>query len=386
MSFYDIIEKISHENTRCFMRLIPIDAVKDGAFLAQPLYNDKGQILLAKGTKISSKFREKIKEAGFYTVYILDEYSNEEIEDIIKPEIRRKTITSVTTVLNHISDSNNPEKNFSHKKKLETNINGGLEQIEELVKNIVDDVFSQKNVMINLVDIKNNDSYTYYHSVNVGILALVLGIGMNMNKMDLYDLVMGSLLHDVGKMFIPKEILNKKGKLTPEEFSIMQEHSSRGFNYLKDHTDLSGKVRIIALQHQEKVDGTGYPYNLKNDQIFPLSRITSIADVYDALTSARPYRNGLHPNEAVEYIMGSGGRYFDMDMVKVFVKKVVPYSVGTIVKLSNQSIGIVESINQEFILRPVIKILKQNNVMVAPFLCDLKREYNIVIEGIVHNL
>ena len=386
MSFYDIIEKISHENTRCFMRLIPIDAVKDGAFLAQPLYNDKGQILLAKGTKISSKFREKIKEAGFYTVYILDEYSNEEIEDIIKPEIRRKTITSVTTVLNHISDSNNPEKNFSHKKKLETNINGGLEQIEELVKNIVDDVFSQKNVMINLVDIKNNDSYTYYHSVNVGILALVLGIGMNMNKMDLYDLVMGSLLHDVGKMFIPKEILNKKGKLTPEEFSIMQEHSSRGFNYLKDHTDLSGKVRIIALQHQEKVDGTGYPYNLKNDQIFPLSRITSIADVYDALTSDRPYRNGLHPNEAVEYIMGSGGRYFDMDMVKVFVKKVVPYSVGTIVKLSNQSIGIVESINQEFILRPVIKILKQNNVMVAPFLCDLKREYNIVIEGIVHNL
>jgi HD-GYP domain-containing protein (c-di-GMP phosphodiesterase class II) len=368
------------------MRLIPIDAVKDGAFLAQPLYNDKGQILLTKGTKLSSKFREKIKEAGFYTVYILDEYSNEEIEDIIKPEIRRKTITSITTVLNHISDFNSPEKSSSHKKKLETNINGGLENIEELVKSIVDDVFSQKNVMINLVDIKNNDSYTYYHSVNVGILALVLGIGMNMNKMDLYDLVMGSLLHDVGKMFIPKEILNKQGKLTPEEFNIMQQHSARGFNYLKDHTDLSGKVRIIALQHQERVDGTGYPYNLKNEQIYPLSRIASIADVYDALTSDRPYRNGLHPNEAVEYIMGSGGRYFDMEMVKAFVKKVVPYSVGTIVKLSNHSIGIVESINQEFILRPVIKIVKQNNIMVAPFLCDLKREYNVVIEGIVHNL
>ncbi|MBB6216690.1 HD-GYP domain-containing protein (c-di-GMP phosphodiesterase class II) [Anaerosolibacter carboniphilus] len=368
------------------MRLIPIDAVKDGAFLAQPLYNDKGQILLAKGTKISNKFRDKIKEAGFYTVYILDEYSTEEIEDIIKPEIRRKTIHSVTTVLNNISDFNNNEKSSPSKKKLETNINSGLDQIEELVKSIVDDVFTQKNVMINLVDIKNNDSYTYYHSVNVGILALVLGIGMNMNKMDLYDLVMGSLLHDVGKMFIPKEILNKKGKLSPEEFNIMKEHTVRGFNYLKDHTDLNGKVRLIALQHQEKVDGTGYPYNLKGEQIFPLSRIASIADVYDALTSDRPYRNGLHPNEAVEYIMGSGGRYFDIEMVKTFVRKVVPYPIGTIVKLSNHSVGIVEDINQEYILRPVIKIMKQNDMMVSPFLCDLKREHNIVIEGVVYNL
>ncbi|MDF2547909.1 MAG: hypothetical protein K0R93_2807 [Anaerosolibacter sp.] len=368
------------------MRLIPIDAVREGAFLAQPLYNAQGQILLAKGTRLNSKFCEKIKESGFYTVYILDEYSNEEIEDILKPEIRRKTISSITSVLNNISDAQSTEKSLSQKKKMETNINDGLSQIEGLAKSIVDDVFTQKNVMINLVDIKNNDNYTYHHSVNVGILALVLGIGMNINKIDLYDLVMGALLHDVGKMFVPKEILNKQGKLSAEEFNIMKEHTTRGFNFLKDYTDLNGKVRLIALQHQERIDGTGYPYNLKNEQIFPLSKITSIADVYDALTSDRPYRSALHPNEAVEYIMGSGGRYFDMDMVKSFVKKVIPYPIGTIVRLSNGAVGIVEEINQEYILRPILKIMKENDKMILPFLCDLKKEHNLVIEGVVHNL
>ncbi|MFZ5966610.1 MAG: HD-GYP domain-containing protein [Bacillota bacterium] len=368
------------------MRLIPINAVKEGAFLAQTLYNDNGQVLLSKGVKINERLKAKIKEQGFYSIYIFDDYSQDELEDIIKPEIRRKAIQSVRTVLNALPRLENDDVNTFQKKKIENEVNRHLEDIQDLAKLIVNDVFSQRDVMISLVDIKNTDNYTYMHSVNTSILALVLGIGYGLNKNELYELTLGAMLHDIGKMYIPGEILNKDGPLTDEEFKIIQQHPLRGFNYLKDRTELSGKVRIIALQHHEKMDGTGYPYGLKDDQIYILSKMTSIADIYDAITSDRPYRKSMPPNEAVEFIMGSAGRYFTIDLVKAFIKKIVPYPVGTIVRLSNNCIGVIENINQEFILRPVIKIIKEQEKEVSPYLCNLMRESNVIIQGIVYNV
>ena len=364
------------------MRLIPVNAVKNDAYLAQPLYNSKGQILLSKGVKMNGRYKEKIKEHGFNLIYIIDEYSDNELEDVIKPEIRRKTIEMVTSTLNTFSELNNDHISSFDRQKLDKYAAKGIEGIQQLTKHIVDDIFTQKDIMVNLVDIKNTDDYTYYHSVNVSILGLVLGTGYGLNKIDLYDLAMGCILHDIGKMFIPKSILNKKEKLTPEEYAIMQEHTSKGFNYLRDHTDLNGKIRLISLQHQEKVDGSGYPFQLKDNEIYTLSKIAAIVDVYDALTSTRPYREALPPNEAIEYIMGSGGTHFNMDMVRSFMRKVIPYPVGTVVRLSNGDLGTIEKIDPEFILRPVIKIIKQKNQKVSQFLCDLKKEHNVTIAGI----
>ena len=172
--------------------------------------------------------------------------------------------------------------------------------------------------MISLVDIKNSDSYTYRHSVNVGILALVLGISYDLNKNDLYDLVMGSILHDIGKMFIPSEILMKKGKLTPEEFRIIQEHPTRGFHYLKDYSNLSAKARIVVLQHQERIDGSGYPYGLKGDQIYIFSKIAAVADIYDALISDRIYRAGIKKELVSNYLLENAGKTLSIPVVQIF--------------------------------------------------------------------
>ncbi len=368
------------------MRLVPIHAIKEESYLAKNLYNDQGQILLSKGVKINARYKEKIKQYGFSMVYIIDEYSENEIEDVIKPEIRKRMVKTISTTFNTLREINNKDFNKYRIKKHIYDLGKKVKQIQEITKNIMEEILSQQNVMISLVDIKNSDSYTYRHSVNVGILSLILGISYGLNKNDLYNLTVGSMLHDIGKMFIPGEILRKKGDLTLEEFKIIQEHPVRGFNYLKNYSYLNAKTRIIALQHQERLDGSGYPYGLKGEQIYILSKITAVADVYDALTSDRPYRNAISPNESVEFIMGGAGTYFDIDVVKAFKKKVIPYPVGTIVRLSNQSIGVIEKINDDYILRPVIKIIKENGRKVEPFFCNLKNENNIIIEDVVYEL
>lgn len=367
------------------MRLIPLSVAREGVFLAQTLYNTGGKVLLVKGTKLTYSYIQKIKEHGFYSIYIFDQYSEQELDDVIKPQVRRKAINTIQNIYNNfttVEDTTNPFKKDKVSKQNQLNIN----EIQKMAKLIVDDIFSQPQLLISLVDIKSLDTYTFNHSVNVGILALTLGIAYGLNRNDLYDLTLGCMLHDVGKIFVPGEILNKNGKLNDDEFKIIQDHCEKGFAYLRENTDLGPRVRIVALQHQERYDGSGYPQALKGDQINTLAQIASIADVYDALTSDRPYRKALSPNEAIEYLMAAGGTHFNMKMIRSFLQKIIPFPVGTIVRLSNGFVGSVEKINQEMLLRPTIKVFKYNNNDINPFSCDLSREKNIVVLNVVYDV
>lgn len=368
------------------MRIVPLSVVKEGVFLGKTLFNDQGKILLAKGTKLTRRYINKIREHGFFNIYIIDNYSQQELEDVIKPEIRRKAIDTVRNIYNGFEQMESPNINRFKKNKLEQENTVNIEQMQEIAKSIVDDIFTQPELLISLVDIKSLDNYTYNHCVNVGVLALTLGIGYGLNRNDLYDLTLGCMVHDIGKIFITSDILNKKNKLTTEEYEIIKTHCKKGFVYLRDHTDLNARVRMIALQHQERYDGSGYPEGLKGDGINKLAQIASIADVYDALTSDRPYRNALSPSEAIEYLMGSGGRLFNIDMVKTFLQKIIPFPVGTVVQLSNGFIGTVEKINSKMILRPVIKVFKYNDRDLEPFICDLSRETNVVIKKVIYDV
>lgn len=360
------------------MRLVPIEYVREGNFLAQSLFNDNGQILLSKGVILNNRLILKIKEAGFLYLYINDNKNEEVINDVIKPEIRQKAIASIKKIYTAID-----QENGIHSQK---RFNYTVTDLKNVIEGIVDDMFAEKNIMIQLVDIRNLDNYTYSHSVNVAILSLVIGISYGLNKNDLYDLTLGALLHDIGKMFIPEDLLKKPGALTMDEFNIVQQHSLRGFNYMKDELNINAKSRIISLQHHEKIDGTGYPYKLKDKEINLFSKIVSIADVYDGLTSDRIYRKAIPVHEALEYIMGGCGTLFDFNLVQAFVKKVVPYPIGTIIKLSNNTIGIVENVNLDFPLRPTVKIIKEKEKICSEYIIDLTKENTIVVEDIVYNI
>jgi len=341
------------------MRLVPIEFAKPGDCLAKTIFDDDGRILLREGVVLTDIFLIRIKRLQIYSIYISDEYSEVIIEDVIKPELRQNAIKAIKETFYsfekyslYSNNSNFNENKFAKEKQ------SYFESIGNIAKDIIDEIISKKNVMINLVDIKSMDNYTYQHSVNVAVISLVLGVQLQLNQKDLYTLCMGALIHDIGKVLVPKDIILKPGPLTDEEFMTIKQHTTKGYDYLRGCLDISASARVVALQHHEKIDGRGYPDNIKSKSINKFARIVAIADVYDALTSDRPYRKAMSPNDAVEYILAHAGIQFDYEMVLAFSKAVVPYPPGTLVKLSTGDIGVVTEVFPNFALRPQIKILK----------------------------
>jgi HD-GYP domain-containing protein (c-di-GMP phosphodiesterase class II) len=366
------------------MRLVPINSVKEGSFLAKTIFDNDGRILLRDGVKLTEGLIRRIKSIGIFTLYINDEYSYNVIEDVIEPHIRQKAIKSVKDTFSHFERFNSAagaKGNLSGVTPPRGNKQDYVKALMDLSKEIMDEMISKKNVLINLVDIKSLDNYTYQHSVNVALLSLVLGIKLKLSKYELYNLCVGAILHDIGKVFIPTEILLKKDKLTDSEFELIKEHTFRGYEYLKTSPDIPATARIVVLQHHEKVNGKGYPEMRKKDEINKLSKIVAITDVYDALTSDRAYRRAMSPNEAIEYIMASGESHFDFEMVKVFAKTIIPYPEGSLVKLSDGRLAVVEKLNSEFPLRPIIRLINNNNKLV-----DLEKELHIVITGLQYEV
>lgn len=361
------------------MRMVPINCIKPGSYLSKSIYDAEGRILLAKGVELTSLILNKIKHHGIMSLYIQDEYSDNEIEDIIQPELRQKAIQTVKNYFDY--------SNFKQVKNVSDNERNNMQyeyikSLNEVAKNIVEEILAQKEILINLVDIKIMDNYTYAHCVNVAVLSLVLGIEMGFNKKQLYDIAVGAMLHDIGKVFVPNDILNKKGGLTKNEFDIIKKHPQLGYDYLKDIYDINAFARGIVLQHHERLDGSGYPKGLEEEQIHTFAKIVAIADNYDALTSDRPYRKPISPNDALEYIMGSAGRYFDYEMVKAFIDKIIPYPIGTLIRLSNGCIGVIEAITPSSPLRPKVKVVMGNESFFKGEIIDLYENYSIVIEGV----
>lgn len=362
------------------MRLVPLQCVKENSKLARDIYDGLGRTLLREGTVLTESILKRIKALKIFTICITDEYSDEIIDEVIKPEVRQKAINIVKEKFYSLEKSvsgYNISYNESEKE---------YESIAYMAKQLIEEILQNRDVVIDLVDIKSFDNYVFQHCINVAVISLVIGIKLNLHKFDLIDLCIGAMLHDIGKIFIPAEILNKKGKLTKEEFEIVKEHTTKGYSYLRESNSISITSMLVALQHHEKVCGQGYPYGKSGEGISKFAKIVAIADVYDALTSDRPYRQALSPNEALEYIMANGEIQFEFKFVQVFSKIVVPYYIGTLVRLSSGDIAVVRKINFDVPLRPQVEVVRSSNKKNIGNLIDLVREIGIVIEGVQYQL
>lgn len=229
---------------------------------------------------------------------------------------------------------------------------------KEVANELVNEIIQAPDAIINLVDIKSFDDYTFTHNINVATLSILIGQVMQIPKADLQELGTGALLHDVGKLKVSLAILNKDGKLTDAEFAEMKRHPTYGYEILCRSAEISERSRMVALQHHEKFKGGGYPKSLKGNDISMFARIAAIADVYDALTTDRPYRVAMTPYDAIKIIMSGVDTQFDPDILKHFIKRFSLYPNGSLVKLNDGSIGMVLKINQSAVLRPTIKILR----------------------------
>jgi HD-GYP domain-containing protein (c-di-GMP phosphodiesterase class II) len=203
------------------------------------------------------------------------------------------------------------------------------------------------------------------------------------NKDQLCDLGFAAILHDIGKVFVKKEILSKESALDDAEFEEMKHHPSLGYDYIKKVSKVSNASKIGILHHHEKFGGGGYPDNLMEEAISLYGRIIAIADVYDAMTSDRPYRKGIIPSEVIEYIMGCSNTLFDPDLVNLFIRKIAPYPIGTTVNLSNGLTGIVVENYESFSMRPKLRIFRNHGIEIPPYEISLSDRafLNITITG-----
>lgn len=362
------------------MRLVPVESIRENEKLAKDIYDHNGKLLLKTELEITEPVKQKIKSLNIFSVYIVDEYSENLIKEVIEPELRQRVIKTVKDQFikfNSIDEYNNDGKLKDNKEKFQS--------VLYVANQLVDEILSKHDVMLNLVDIKNMSDYIFQHSVNVAVISLIMGLKLNLHKFDLLDLCVGALLHDVGMIFVSKDIINKKDELSKREYDIVKKHPKVGYDYLNKNFQLPITSIFVTLQHHERIGGQGYPYGKVLDEISEFSKIVAIADEYDALTSDRPFRRAISPNEALEYIMGNGGIKFDYKLVKLFSSIVVPYPIGTEVKLTSDEIGIVNKVNFKLPLRPEVKIIKSKDKNRINKTVKLEKSIDIVISGVYYN-
>ena len=341
------------------MRYIPIRYLKPGMICGKNIIGKNGQVLLKHGVIIEHAYIEKIKFLDFHGIYIEDALSEDiEVTDVITEALRTKSIKLIKNLFTDIETDRIKDQS-------------NVQQLHQRVDEMLDQILKHRDVQLNLLDLKFFDDYTYAHSVNTTVLSLLTGISLKENHIELRKLGASAMLHDMGKFFISKEILNKPGRLSAQEHEKIQKHSEYGYEYLKKQCFVSPEILTAVIDHHEKIDGTGYPHGKKDNAISRHGRIIAVCDVFDALTSDRPYRKALPPSEAIEFLLGGSSIHFDTDVIQAFMKRIVPYSPGVTVILSNQSLGVVVRNHPSACLRPVIRVYKTGGKLIDPYTVDL---------------
>lgn len=350
---------------------IPIKKLKNGMITAQSIYNPLGASYLTKGMELSPTYIERLEKAGFegVTVTSLDpKLKLAPPDDIVQEKTRISAIQNVATAFHSVEE------------------NGTFDPapLQGISENILQDIIAQQQNLVQLTDIRLHDTYTFAHSVNVAILSSLLGVLLKLSREEQLKLTLGGLLHDIGKVTVPYEILTKAGHLSDDEWSVMQGHPEAGRQRLKKMFPNDTLLSTIALQHHEHIDGSGYPNHLKGEQIHRYGRIVAIADVYDALTSVRPYKRAYTPSVAHRLMATCSPGHFDLDLLKLFFDNVAIYPVGTILK-TQDGYAIVKKVEFGYTLTPVVCIFanREGKLLNAPSDLDLKEAPKGMLEGVI---
>lgn len=348
------------------MRYVPIYCLREGMRLGRNIYSSDGVTLLSKDVRLTDEYIKSLEKLGVNGVYIEDTVSHDiAIKSVISDELRVQAVKSIKGIYNDPA-----------------NVSNSITTVENLAKSIICEILNNKNIMVNMVDIKTFDDYIYSHSVNVAVLSSVIGMAMHLESTKIEKLTASALLHDIGKVFMPKDIVNKVEKLTKEEEKLYRSHPEKGYRYIKQHYTVPVTTYVGILQHHERYDGYGYPDGKKGEEISKFGRVLCLCDAYDNLVSERPNKKAYLPSDAIEYIMANNGQIFDPKLVKIFLRRVAPYPLGTILKLSNGERVIVIGNNEECSTRPTVRNLENNTVYDLTYDKKLKNVTIIGVENI----
>ena len=255
-------------------------------------------------------------------------------------------------------------------------------RLSPAVEHITDSIFRNKDAFISLSRIKKKDEYTFQHSISVCALLVAFSREVGYEKDVVLEAGMGGLLHDIGKMKVPDQILNKPNALSESEFAIMKSHAAIGRDLLKQTPGMSQVAISITGEHHERYDGTGYPDKLEKDEISKLGQMASIVDVYDALTSNRVYHKGMEPTAALKKLFEWSRFHFNAQLVERFICLIGIYPVGTLVKLESGMLAVVVSPGEESLLRPTVRIIfdSKHGSSVTPRDIDLASRLDSIVQ------
>lgn len=372
------------------MRCVTTDSLKTGDRLGRDVFLSPDSLpLLRAGVRVSDSYRSALQRAGIASVWI-DDGLSEGIEpiEVLEQETKLRATSAIRDAFRDVTHS------VTHGGTLAT---GTVQEMQDVAELIVSDVTRNVHSALALNDLANADGYTLKHSLAVTTLGLSLGLRV-MRKFGWIDafgkrrfdgiedrltvLGVGLLLHDIGKLAVPAEILQKPGPLNEDEWQAMRAHPMLGVQILKKAEGISPLARAVVRSHHERWNGKGYPDGLAGDDIHHFARIAAVADVFDALTSNRYYRRALATHEGYDFISSRVGEDFDPEVVDVFRSFVSPFPPGTCVRLSDGSAALVKEVRPDSVRTPIVRVIADpTGALIQPMEIDLARTPALRITG-----
>ncbi|GIW05887.1 MAG: phosphodiesterase [Dehalococcoidia bacterium] len=358
------------------MRRIPVSMLRPGDVLGLPLRNDRGDLLVREGVPLTAEMISSLRRRRYYAVYVRDGIADDVIpQDVISDRVRTVTVRHISELF-HLSSLDVGEDRprtrgaeLARARKTQRLLESVRQDVDLILNEVLD-----HDILTGITALKSYDDYTFSHSVDVAVIAILLGRSLRLRPDELHQLALGALLHDIGKMFVPDEILNKPGPLTPEEMRTMQQHTELGFQYLAEGAIGDYVANHVAFQHHERQDGSGYPRGLhgtnrlrreehdrfNRSRIHPLAEIAAVADVYSALSSDRPYRPAMPPETLAATMRQMAGRHLNEEVIRAFFATIPLFPIGSTVRLTGGRYdgftGVVVENRPGQLTRPVVRL------------------------------
>lgn len=315
--------------------------------MGRSIYSHDGKrLLLVKGTVLDNIYVQRLLSMGYQSVYALDDLTEDiEPQELISPIVRTQANSTVFEFHEKVELLNNLRK---------------FEQLRQIANDIIYEVLGLdlKETTIDFPEIKSFDNYLYLHSVNVAVLGTIICYKLRLHEEVMLDYALGAMLHDIGKVETPAEILHKPGPLSEDEFDVIKKHSRDGFALLSQSSFMKPRSFSIALQHHEAYDGSGYPAGKKGEEIHQFSRIASVVDIFDALTTDRPYKKRWSFHKTLNLMKNRISKRLDPEVMEVLLSLVPEFPAGLVVKLSTGESGIIISANPNMRLDPKVRIIE----------------------------
>lgn len=360
------------------MKRVRSAELRPGMKTAEDVYSYNNQLIVPKGTVLDDKVITRLEFYSVLAVKIADENDVEESQSgVISEE------SSYSQKIKSSKQFQEFERSFlknaeTFKSSLKSIVDSNAEVDSKQLLSSVTGMISEDMTSISVFDMLHNmrqyDDFTYMHSMNVALISNVFAKWLGLSKKDVEIATMGGLLHDIGKLKIPDNIMRKPDRLSPAEYNIIKTHSLQGYNILKDKK-IDENIKQCALMHHERCDGTGYPLGLVGEKINSFAKIVAIADVYDAMTAARIYRGPLCPFKVIGIFEAEGLQKYDSHYILTFLEHIATTYMNNRVKLNNGDEGDVIFMNKNQYSRPMIKC--------GDKFIDLSKETDLYIETFV---